>query len=73
MITKRKNGHHSLDKWTPNLVRDISETPETNVFINPNDNTYGGNNPCYTTVQEGIDGAQDGSSINIAQGTYTGS
>ena len=40
-------------------------------FVNKNDAACGGNSPCYTTIQNAIDAATTGTSIRIAQGTYT--
>jgi len=53
------------------LVRDAGGTQSTDVYVNSNDGSCGGNSPCYTTIQGGIDAARDGSSVNIVQGTYT--
>ena len=41
------------------------------LFVNKNDETCGGNSPCYTTIQEAINDASTGASIKIAQATYT--
>ena len=54
------------------LVRDVSGTQSTDSYVNQNDGTCGGNSPCYATIQDGIDGAVDGSTAKIAKGTYTG-
>ncbi len=53
------------------LVRDASDTQTTDVYVNQNDATCGGKSPCYSSIQAGIDGAGDGSAVNITQGTYT--
>jgi hypothetical protein len=54
------------------LVRDASEEQITDVYVSRNDATCAGKSPCYSSIQKGIDGAGDGSVVNIAQGTYTG-
>jgi len=41
------------------------------IFVNKDDNTCGGNSPCYTTIQAAIDAADTGTAIRIAGGTYT--
>ncbi len=53
------------------LVRDANDTQITDVYISRNDTTCGGKSPCYASIQAGIDGAGDGSAVNIAKGTYT--
>ena len=40
------------------------------LYVDSNDQTCGGNSPCYTSIQEGIDHANEGSIIKITQGTY---
>lgn len=50
---------------------DVSEEQITDVYVNRNDTTCGGKSPCYSSIQAGIDAAGDGSTVNIAQGTYT--
>ena len=40
------------------------------VFVNQNDNTFGGNSPCYTSIQGAIEAADTGVAIKIAGGTY---
>jgi len=41
------------------------------VFVNNNDAGCGGNSPCYSRIQNAINAATTGTSIKIAQGTYT--
>jgi hypothetical protein len=41
------------------------------VYVNKDDNTCGGNDPCYTTIQTAINGASSGSAIKVTGGTYT--
>ncbi len=52
------------------LVRDADVTRKTDVYVSRNDFTCGGNNPCYLTIQEGIDAVDNESAVNIAKGTY---
>jgi hypothetical protein len=52
------------------LVRDISGTQSTDVYVNQNDGTCGGNTPCYSTIQAAIDAAETKSIIRILQGTF---
>jgi hypothetical protein len=40
------------------------------IYISKNDGTCGGNNPCYTTIQAGIDASAGSCTIKVAQGTY---
>lgn len=40
-------------------------------FVNPNDDTCGGNRPCYTSIQQAIDATDTGKTIRIAGGTCT--
>ena len=40
-----------------------------NIYVEPTD-TCGGKSPCFRTVKDGIASATDGSTINIAAGTY---
>ena len=53
------------------LMRDASSTESTDIYINQNDGNCGEKSPCYSTIQAGIDAANDASTVNIAQGTYT--
>ena len=53
------------------LVRDVSGAQTTDAYVNQNDGTCSGNSPCYLTIQEGIEAADDASTVNIARGTYT--
>ena len=53
------------------VVRDSTGTRTADAYVNKNDSTCGGKSPCYSSIQEGIDAAADGSAINIAQGTYS--
>ena len=41
------------------------------VYVNRDDNTCGGNDPCYTTIQTAINAAPSGSAIKVAGGIYT--
>ncbi len=40
------------------------------LYVNKNDETCGGRNPCYTSIQSAINAASTGASIRISQGTY---
>jgi hypothetical protein len=40
-------------------------------YVNKDDGTCGGNDPCFTSIQEAINASSTGSAIRIAQGTYT--
>lgn len=42
----------------------------TVVYVNNTDNTCGGNEPCYTSIQSAINYAAETASIRLAQGTY---
>jgi len=53
------------------LVRDAGSTQSTDVYVDQNDDNCDGNSPCYSTIQAGIDVADDGSTVNVAHGTYT--
>lgn len=46
-----------------------NDTPDV-VYINKDDATCGGNTPCYTTMQDGINAAASGSTVKVAQGVY---
>jgi hypothetical protein len=39
-------------------------------FVNKDDGTCGGKVPCYTSVQQAVDAASDGTTIKIVQGQY---
>lgn len=39
-------------------------------YVNKDDETCGGNTPCYSTIQAAIDAAETESSIRILQGTF---
>jgi hypothetical protein len=41
------------------------------VYVDKDDETCGGKNPCYSSIQAAIDDAITGSAIRIAQGTYS--
>lgn len=41
----------------------------TTLYVEPS-GICGGNFPCYSTIQDGIDAAGDGATIKVAQGTY---
>ena len=41
------------------------------IYVHPDDDTCGENSPCYSTIQDGISGAVDGSIVKIAKGIYT--
>ena len=41
------------------------------IYVNKDDDTCGGNSPCFTSIQDGINAAANtGAAIKIAQGTY---
>ncbi|HSF56835.1 MAG TPA: Ig-like domain-containing protein, partial [Candidatus Binatia bacterium] len=40
------------------------------LFVNHTDPTCGGHAPCYTTIQDAVDGAQPGNTVRIQAGTY---
>ena len=43
------------------------------IYVNMNDDTCGGNSPCHTSIQAGIDASSTDSGIRIAKGFYSGS
>ena len=43
--------------------------PSIDIFIELT-GTCGGNTPCYTSIQDGINAAVNGATIAVAQGTY---
>ena len=45
--------------------------PPTEVWVDDDDVTCGGNSPCYAIIQEGIDAVAAGGTVNVAAGTYT--
>ncbi len=45
--------------------------PPTEVYVDDDNATCGGNSPCYSTIQEGIDAVASGGTVNVAAGTYT--
>ena len=43
------------------------------IYVHPDDDACGENSPCFSTIQDGINRAVDGSTVKIAKGIYTGS
>ena len=43
------------------------------VYVHPKDHTCGGNNPCYSTIQDAIDSAGTGALIKVGAGKYEAS
>lgn len=39
-------------------------------YVNPNDNTCGNNDPCYSTIQDAINASNSGMTIKLVQGAY---
>ena len=54
------------------LKRDIQlPGPQEYVYVNKDDGTCGGKSPCYTSIQDAINGTSTGVVIRIAQGAYS--
>jgi len=43
----------------------------SDIYVNKDDDTCGGNSPCYGSIQDALSVGSTGISIRIAQGTYT--
>ena len=39
-------------------------------YVNKDDDTCGGKTPCYTSIQEAVEAATDGTIIKVVQGNY---
>ena len=46
------------------------ESIPTIVYVDDDDETCGGNSPCFDKIQEGVDAVADGGTVNVADGTY---
>jgi len=44
----------------------------SNLYVDDDDPTCGGNSPCYSTIQTAINAASAGDTVLVADGTYTG-
>jgi len=40
------------------------------LFVNPNDSTCGGNYPCFNSIQDALNAATSGNTIKLVQGSY---
>lgn len=47
----------------------ITYAPSNSIYIEPA-GVCGGNTPCFSTIQDGVNAAGDGATIKVAQGTY---
>ena len=43
---------------------------QTVAYVNEDDDTCGGKTPCYTSIQEAVEAATDGTIIKVVQGNY---
>jgi len=71
------NGAETVNKWREEWLRDwqekIDRCLKANhvIYVNKGDPVCGGNSPCYTSIQEGVNAASTGFVIRMAQGTYS--
>jgi len=67
---KARNGDGVETSWTHLGSQSTLTCSSYVIYVNKDDGTCGGKNPCYGTIQEAIDAACTGTNIRITQGTY---
>lgn len=50
----------------------LSHLAEARIFVSAGDPTCGGQAPCFSTIQAGVNAAGPGEEVSVAVGTYTG-